>query len=1266
MQTIQDAENVFRQDSDVYNNMQIKSSLEKLPSIYQVLQEQRLERMTEKDHQCIRDLRLIDPRDEIKKIEERKDHLLKDSYAWILGCQEYQNFMNWEDGNKHRLLWIKGQAGKGKTMLLIGIIRELERLNSIPYSPNLSYFFCQGTNSMLNTPTAVLRCLIWLMLDQQPFLVSHIRKRYDTAGADLFKDNNAFYFLRDAFKSMLKDPRLERVFLIVDALDECIDKDTTGLALLLDLISTTVATSPNIKWLVSSRNRPDIESRLKDGEDCVRLDLELNSECIRNAVDAYIDYKLSKLDSLKQYRNEVLLRITEELRRKADGTFLWVALVCKELESVENYYALAVLYEMPSDLKDLYSRMMDQIEELKRDDPKYCKSVLSTITLAYRPLHLLELETFIGLPIDVPIFEIIKKCASFLTVRNDVVYLIHQSAKDYLTVDADSKILHDGRAKGHGMMVSCSLEAMSKILRRDIYGLRDLGHLIEQVSCPDPDPLTRIRYACLHWIDHLCETDHSLCDNRSIDSFLKKYLLYWLEALSLMRNMSRGVSMIRKLENLLSASINKLPLLLDLVRDTRRFILHNRWVIENAPLQIYVSALVFSPTHSLTREQWKKEEPEWMITKPIMERNWSPCLQTLEGHSAWVRSVVFSHDSRQLASASDDRTVKVWDAATGECLRTLEGHSAWVRSVVFSHDSRQLASASDDRTVKVWDAATGECLRTLEGHSAWVRSVVFSHDSRQLASASGDRTVKVWDAVMGECLRTLEGHSAWVRSVVFSHDSRQLASASGDRTVKVWDAATGECLRTLEGHSAWVWSVVFSHDSRQLASASDDRTVKVWDAAMGECLRTLEGHSAWVWSVVFSHDSRQLASASGDRTVKVWDAVTGECLRTLEGHSAWVWSVVFSHDSRQLVSASDDRTVKVWDAVTGECLRTLEGHSALVSSVVFSHDSRQLASASGDRTVKVWDAATGECLRTLEGHSASVRSVVFSHDSRQLASASGDRTVKVWDAATGECLRTLEGHSAWVWSVMFSHDSRQLASASDDRTVKVWDAVTGECLRMLEGHSASVWSVVFSHDSRQLASASGDRTIKVWDAATGECLWTLEGHSAWVWSVVFSHDSRQLASASGDRTVKVWDAATGECLRALEGHSASVWSVVFSHDSRQLASASGDRTVKVWDAATGECLRTLEGHSDLVWSVKSAGTTAPREFQESKHSYGLSSDRSWITWDGRNVLWLPSEYRPVNYPSSSFTVSGSTMVIGCQSGRVIIIRFSLALSFMMK
>jgi WD40 repeat protein len=151
--------------------------------------------------------------------------------------------------------------------------------------------------------------------------------------------------------------------------------------------------------------------------------------------------------------------------------------------------------------------------------------------------------------------------------------------------------------------------------------------------------------------------------------------------------------------------------------------MYHKSAIESAALQAYVSALLFSPRKSLVRKLFQHEEPNFIKIVPDMDDNWSACLQTLEGHSSVVHSVAFSHDSTRLASASYDRTVKIWDASSGTCLQTLEGHSNWVTSVAFSHDSTRLVSASDDNTVKIWDASSGVCLQTLKGHTNNVRDL---------------------------------------------------------------------------------------------------------------------------------------------------------------------------------------------------------------------------------------------------------------------------------------------------------------------------------------------------------------------------------------------------------------------------------------------------------------------------------------------------------------------------------------------------------------
>jgi WD40 repeat protein len=581
--------------------------------------------------------------------------------------------------------------------------------------------------------------------------------------------------------------------------------------------------------------------------------------------------------------------------------------------------------------------------------------------------------------------------------------------------------------------------------------------------------------------------------------------------------------------------------------------------------------------------------PEFMRVRHAVSRESRALLRDLTGHFGAVNACVVTTDGRRVVSASDDKTLKVWDLDTGCVITTLKAHADGVNACAVTPDGRRVVSASSDETLKVWDLDTGRLLTTLEGHIGSVNSCSVTPDGRRVVSASSDETLKVWDLDTGRLLTTLEGHTEWVRSCAVTPDGRRVVSASDDKTLRVWDFETGRTVATLEGHTGWVNSCAITSDGQRVVSTSDDKTLKVWDLDTGRILATLKDHISWVNSCAITSDGQRVVSASGDGTLKVWNLDTGRVVATLEGHAGRVNSCAITSDGQRVVSASGDKTLKVWELDTAHVVAALEGHTRWVNSCAVTSDGQRVVTASSDRTLKVWDLDTGRVVATLEGHTGWVMSCAVTPDGRRVVSASGDQTLEVWDLGTGRVVTTLEGHTRAVNSCAVTPNGRRVISVSDDQTLKIWDLSTGRVVATLEGHTGAVNSCAVARDDCRLVTASDDGMLNVWDLDTGRVLATLEGHTRVVNGCAVTPDGRCVVSASDDKTLKVWDLDTGRVVTTLEGHTGAVNSCAVTPDGRRLVSASSDKTLKVWDLATYQCLTTLRG--DTSFAAVAATTT---------------------------------------------------------------------------
>ncbi|KAF8662700.1 hypothetical protein AX16_001142 [Volvariella volvacea WC 439] len=599
----------------------------------------------------------------------------------------------------------------------------------------------------------------------------------------------------------------------------------------------------------------------------------------------------------------------------------------------------------------------------------------------------------------------------------------------------------------------------------------------------------------------------------------------------------------------------------------------------------------------------------------------------LTGHSDMVTALVFHPDGR-LISGSHDKTLRIWATFNGLPLskfsKSLHAHTLGVTSIALSPDTLHIASGSYDRSIHLWDAATGDRIAgPFTGHLSAINCVAFSPDSKLIASASEDDTLYIWHADTGEIsVGPLEGHNESVTSVAFSPADSMIASGSHDGTMRLWDANTGEPLRApYRGHTDGITAIAFSIDGRRIFSGSRDETIRVWDAwARPSDGQEYPAHKDGVNAVAVCEEKGLIASGSDDETVGVWNLHTGKLVAgPFQGHEHWVQAIAFSPEGDRVVSGSEDQTIRVWDLEAGEQVLCMEGHRAGITTLTVSPHGH-IISGSYDGTIKVWNISTGELMDTIEGHESWITSVAAAHSLKLFASGSHDKTVCIWSLDNRPPLDPIEGHTGPVNCVAFSFDDLLVASGAGDWMIRVWDTFTGALvLGPFVGHSALITAIAFTPDRQYLISSAHDKTIRIWDTETGGAIsGPFNGHTSGVYHMTLTPSGKRIVSCSDDECIRVWDA---EGLEGIEDDPADVDPATLTAEFSSYSHLKNGWVV----AANGALLFWVPPwHRDGLWWPRSSAVICerPTKLDLSRFVHGES-------WENVKLMLKPEGPPPM-------------------------------------
>ncbi|KAH7874982.1 uncharacterized protein C8R40DRAFT_1272626 [Lentinula edodes] len=809
--------------------------------------------------------------------------------------KEISDRINSSDPDASRAYFLCGEAGTGKSTIshTIGKI----------FQQHLGAFFgFSRTFARERTPSNALRTIAYDLSirfsDIEQGLLKALQDNPHILGSANLRDLWNVLIVGPA--KMLKNP-FTPVVIIIDALDECgsQEKDGPRDKLLSLLINNTNELPRNFHVLVTTRLESDVIVHLESAsEPHVQYMSKISNT--NEDIFKYVCHQMmngSKRGMLKEDQCKILAE-------RAEGFFQWAYTVCKSLHgqgkagmSVNKRFQRFITLG-PADQKDLqaldrlYMSILNDVFDPEDEEAMNSyRQVVSQLLAAFQPLSQTVLKR-LQLAGDVEeddesnVEYVLPFLGSLLTGVDGLdapVKPVHASVRDFLLDSNRSKQFVVDLKEGHTTLAKGTLNIMVEDLHFNMCDLENSYILNSEVKDLHKKILKglsmEILYACCFWDLHLEKLEQKDWCLPILQKFFYNYSLFWIETLSLTRNMhvaSRAATIIRKI-------IGNAK---DFVQEIRLFVQGFGKMITDSTPHLYLSGIPFLPRGSRLITNYAEKFKNVPVISKGHKATWPQQQASLQGHTGQVSSVAFSTNGERIISGSWD---KVWDAETGKAVgHPLQGHTNEVTSVACSPCGKMVASGSADNSVRMWNIETGEpdlaetqeaIGNPLQGHTKGILCISFSPDGKTIASGSLDNSIIIWNAESGNAVgNQLNEHTGAVSSVAFSPNGQKIISGSWDKTIRIWNRYTGEAVGDcLQGHTNGVTSVAFSPDGQKLISGSFDCTLCIWDLNNEDPKPVvLQGHKGIVTSVAFSPDGNKIASASEDHSIRIWNVETGK------------------------------------------------------------------------------------------------------------------------------------------------------------------------------------------------------------------------------------------------------------------------------------------------------------------------------------------------------------------------------------------------------